>query len=87
MPNLRITNVQTKISYVLAGLCIILMIVDLYLIFWVAPLDIVLGNIQKIFYIHVPIAAMAFLAFFLVFVFSILYLIKRSDHWDRMAHA
>ena len=87
MPNLRITNVQTKISYVLAGLCIILMIVDLYLIFWVAPLDIVLGNIQKIFYIHVPIAAMAFLAFFLVFVFSILYLIKRSDHWDRIAHA
>ena len=48
MPNLRITNVQTKLSYVLAGLCIILMIVDLYLIFWVAPIDIVLGNIQKI---------------------------------------
>ena len=85
MPSLELKNIQTKISYVLAFLCIILMIVDLYLIFWVAPLDVVLGNIQKIFYIHVPIAAMAFLGFFLVFVFSIIYLVKRSDHWDRLA--
>lgn len=87
MPSLELKNIQTKISYVLAFLCIILMIVDLYLIFWVAPLDVVLGNIQKIFYIHVPIAAMAFLGFFLVFVFSIIYLVKRSDHWDRLAYA
>ena len=87
MPSLELKNIQTKISYGLAFLCIILMIVDLYLIFWVAPLDVVLGNIQKIFYIHVPIAAMAFLGFFLVFVFSIIYLVKRSDHWDRLAYA
>ncbi|MBO54778.1 MAG: cytochrome C assembly protein [Dehalococcoidia bacterium] len=63
------------------------MIINLYLIFWVAPLDVVLGHIQKIFYIHVPIAAMSFLAFFLVFVFSIIYLVKRSEHWDRLAYA
>ena len=87
MPSLELKNIQTKISYGLAFLCIILMIVDLYLIFWVAPLDVVLGNIQKIFYIHVPIAAMAFLGFFLVFVYSIIYLVKRSDHWDRLAYA
>jgi len=87
LPSLELKNIQTKISYGLAFLCIILMIVDLYLIFWVAPLDVVLGNIQKIFYIHVPIAAMAFLGFFLVFVFSIIYLVKRSDHWDRLAYA
>ncbi len=87
MSNLGIKNIQTKISYVLAALCTILMIINLYLIFWVAPLDVVLGHIQKIFYIHVPIAAMSFLAFFLVFVFSIIYLVKRSEHWDRLAYA
>jgi len=87
LSNLGIKNIQTKISYVLAALCTILMIINLYLIFWVAPLDVVLGHIQKIFYIHVPIAAMSFLAFFLVFVFSIIYLVKRSEHWDRLAYA
>ena len=87
MSNLGIKNIQTRISYVLAALCTILMIINLYLIFWVAPLDVVLGHIQKIFYIHVPIAAMSFLAFFLVFVFSIIYLVKRSEHWDRLAYA
>ncbi|MFQ6026008.1 MAG: cytochrome c biogenesis protein [Dehalococcoidia bacterium] len=69
---------------VLGGL---LMLVDLYLIFMVAPTDSVLGHVQRVFYFHVPIAIMSFLAFFIVFVASIGYLIKRDQRWDRVAHA
>ena len=44
----------------------ILMVVDLYLIFMWAPTDAILGHVQRIFYFHVPIAWVAFLAFFVV---------------------
>ena len=57
---------------ILSGL---LMLFDLYLIFMVAPTDSVLGHIQRVFYFHVPIAVMSFLAFFLVFVASTVYLV------------
>ena len=64
-----------------------LMLVDIYLIFLVAPTDSVLGHVQRVFYFHVPIAIMSFLAFFVVFVSSILYLLDRSERWDGLAHA
>jgi heme exporter protein C len=63
------------------------MLADLYLIFMVAPTDSVLGHVQRVFYFHVPIASMAFLAFFAVFVSSILYLVQRQQRWDSLAHS
>ena len=65
----------------------ILMVVDLYLIFMWAPTDAILGHVQRIFYFHVPIAWVAFLAFFVVFVSSIVFLWKRSPWWDALAHS
>ena len=68
----------------LLGLGGMLMLVDVYLIFMVAPTDSVLGNVQRVFYFHVPMAIMSFLAFFVVFVAGILYLVKRKEKWDRL---
>ena len=65
----------------------VMMLVDLFLIFIVAPTDRDLGDVQRVFYFHVPIAVMSFLAFFLVFVASTAYLVKRSPKWDRLAQA
>jgi heme exporter protein C len=65
----------------------VLMLVNVYLIFMVAPTDSVLGHVQRVFYFHVPLAIMSFVAFFLVFVASIVYLIGRSEKWDCLAHA
>ncbi|HEU0020386.1 MAG TPA: cytochrome c biogenesis protein CcsA [Dehalococcoidia bacterium] len=64
-----------------------LMLADVYLIFMVAPTDSVLGDVQRIFYFHVPMALTSFLAFSVVFVASILYLVQRHQRWDRLAHA
>ncbi len=75
----------------LAGVLLIvtgvLMLVNLYLIFLVAPTDAVLGEVQRIFYFHVPIAIVSFAAFFVVFVASIGYLITRKGSWDAVANA
>jgi heme exporter protein C len=46
-----------------------------------------MGNLQKIMYVHVPSAWIAFIAFFVVFVASILYLWRRDPRHDLVAAA
>ena len=75
------------LSGVLVVLTGVLMLVDIYLIFLVAPTDAVLGDVQRIFYFHVPIAIVSFVAFFVVFIASIGYLVTRKSRWDSVAHA
>lgn len=72
---------------VLFALTTILMVVNLYLIFLWVPKEAVQGNVQRIFYLHLPVAWISYLAFFLVFIFSALHLRKRNGKWDRWAHS
>ena len=65
----------------------LLMLADLYLTFMVAPTEAVMGDVQRVMYFHVPLAVMSYVAFFLVFVASIAYLVKRTAKWDRLAQA
>lgn len=44
-----------------------------------------MGHLQKILYVHVPAAWISFVAFFIVFVASILYLWKRQERHDLIA--
>lgn len=78
-----------KESYVarsgLLGLSFILLVAALYLVFIYVPTDETIGIVQRIFYFHVPVAWVAFLAFFIVFLGSILYLWKRESKWDVIA--
>lgn len=60
--------------------------ISLYTVFR-APLDKNLGIVQKIFYIHFPVAIVPYFAFFVVFVCSILYLKTRDRKWDKIAYA
>jgi len=61
------------------------MALGLYLAFIYAPKERTMGEIQRIFYFHVPTAWVSFLAFFVVFIASTLYLIKRNPLWDELA--
>ncbi len=51
-------------------------------IFMVAPDEMTMGAIQRIFYIHLGSAATSFVAFFVVFIANIAYLSKRAAKWD-----
>jgi heme exporter protein C len=53
--------------------------------FLYAPQDRLQGPAQRIFYIHVPSAWIGMLAFLVVFVASIGFLVTRSRTWDRVA--
>jgi heme exporter protein C len=63
------------------------MLVALYMIFLYAPQELTMGEVQRIFYIHVSSAWTAFLAYTLLFVGSVGYLWKRSNFADEFAHA
>ena len=53
----------------------------------VAPREAIEGEVQRIFYIHVPSAIAAYLAFFVVFVASILVLLRSDLRFDAVARA
>jgi len=59
----------------------------LALIVGYAPIDRVQGVVQKIFYFHVPMAWVAYLAFGVVLVASVMYLWKRASRWDAIARS
>jgi heme exporter protein C len=63
------------------------MVVSLYMIFLYAPQEATMGEVQRIFYIHVPSAWTSFLAYFVVFLGSLAYLWRRSRFADDLAYA
>ena len=68
-------------------LALFAVLVGLYLALFYAPADALQGDVQRIMYIHVPTAWVAFFAFFVVFVSSLVYLWKRLLEADRLAYA
>jgi heme exporter protein C len=59
----------------------------LVMAFGVAPREVIQGNVQRIMYVHPPLAWVAYLAFGVVALASIVYLVRRRPVADRIAHA
>ena len=76
---------KSNIEKCLGILALVAMLVGSYVGLAVVPADAAQGNVQRLMYVHVPAAWLAFLAFFVVFVMSVLYLIQRDERWDRVA--
>lgn len=53
----------------------------------VVPPDATQGNVQRLMYVHVPAAWLAYLSFFIVFVASVAYLRTGRSRWDGLAAA
>ncbi len=65
---------------------IAMLALSLSLVFFYAPLDADQGFIQKIFYIHVPLAIVALLGFVAGGVFAILHLRRGESKWDAYSY-
>lgn len=77
MPNIRI----------LAVLAALALAVGQWFIWAYAPVEETMGLVQKIFYIHMPLAWWALMSFFVVFCASIRHLMTRSAASDILAGA
>lgn len=51
-----------------------------------APTEATMGVVQRIFYFHVPAGITSYIAFIVVGFGSIMFLISRKLHWDRLAY-
>ena len=79
-------SMKKIILYLEWGSILGLLACGLWVFLW-TPLEISQGFPQKIMYLHVPTVIIAYLAFFVVFVYSIAYLWKRELMFDQMAKA
>jgi heme exporter protein C len=57
------------------------------MVFTYTPIERTMGPVQKIFYLHLPVAINTFLAALIVCVASVGYLWQRRLWWDDLAHA
>jgi heme exporter protein C len=72
---------------IFALLTAVLLGYGLYQALLVAPTEKTMGDVQRIFYYHVPSAWTAFVLFFVNFLASIAYLIRRNSKMDALALA
>ena len=72
---------------VLAGAALAGLAASAVLSLRVAPPDAVQGDVQRLMYVHVPAAWLAYLSFAVVFVASAAYLVTSRSRWDRLAAA
>jgi heme exporter protein C len=70
---------------ILAVLTALLLVFALYQALVVAPTERTMGDVQRIFYYHVPSAWTAFLLFLVNLVASVVYLVKRNPIADALA--
>ncbi len=70
---------------ILAVFTALLLAYAFYEAIWVAPMERTMGEVQRIFYYHVPSAWTAFLLFTVNLVASVVYLIGRSAKADAVA--
>lgn len=71
----------------LAASALVLSLAALVLALVMAPPDSVQGQAQRLMYVHVPAAWLAYACFATVLVASVAYLITRDLRWDRRAQA
>ena len=70
---------------ILAVLTALMLVYALYQALVVAPTERTMGDVQRIFYYHVPSAWTAFLLFFVNLIASVVYLVKRNPKIDALA--
>lgn len=75
--NIRILNWATAVALLIA----------LGMVFFYAPVERTMGNVQRIFYFHVGSAWVGALAFFVALVAGAVYLRKPERKWDTVAVA
>ncbi len=73
------------VNWVLVGLSGVAFLVALGMVFFYAPREATMGEVQRIFYFHVASAWVGFFGFFVTFVGGVGYLATNNRRWDILA--
>ncbi len=80
----KIEKLLNRWEPILWILSLLMIVVANYLIFMVVPNERTMGAVQRILYFHVGSAIACYLAFALVFISSVLYLVKKNHFFDAL---
>lgn len=69
----------------IATLASVIVLLAFYLIFFNAPVEMTMGIVQKIFYVHVPAASLMYAGFVICSAASLFYLLRPNKTWDVIA--
>jgi len=78
---------RRRLDTVLGALLAAAMLLALYMALLQAPRERTMGDLQRIFYFHVPAGITGLIAFAVNFFASLAYLIKKDRKWDGLALA
>lgn len=65
----------------------VLLLISVGMVFFYAPMEAVMGNVQRVFYYHVAVGWVGMLSFFTAVLAGILYLRSKDRKWDVFAQA
>ncbi len=71
-----------RLSLILFCAALVMVLWAWYAVFLQVPTERTMGVVQRIFYLHLSSAFVSFLAFFVVFISSVAYLLTRKAEWD-----
>ena len=80
-----VTRAPRRTSVLFGVIAIAAVIAAQAFAFMTSPAEGDMGHLQKIMYVHVPAAWMAFISFFIVLVYSVAYLWRRRENDDLVA--
>lgn len=80
-------SIRGRIGAVLTWLSAGAMLLAIYMALIYAPDERVMGALQRIFYFHVPVAIVGFVAFAITFLAGIAYLATGERCWDGLGYA
>jgi len=80
-------DARTRLDAALGVALFALMLCALYMALVGAPRERTMGDLQRIFYFHVPAAVAGMAAFAVNFIASVMYLVKKERRWDNLGVA
>lgn len=84
----RLNDAQTPIGLrILGWLATALVLIALWMTFYHAPLERVMGEVQRVFYFHVAAGWLGFIGFLGAGVVGVIYLVRPDKKWDVWAVA
>lgn len=63
----------------------VLLVIALYMVWIYAPREVVMGDVQRVFYFHVSVGWVGALAFLVTAVSGVIYLVRGETRWDQLA--
>ena len=73
---------KPRLLSILDVITVIMLLIATWMVFFYAPIESVMGNVQRVFYFHVAAGWVGMLSFLVAAIVGIIYLVSSNRKWD-----